>query len=185
MAYLVFSTTGTRNRKLLFCYNLSFVYFPRYTTPRKEVAPTPPQRKIIEERMVTREMIPPVQAAPPSGPREPKQRITQEELTIEEVRKLEGTPAVAYSRPPPSNEYRYQEEMLPPPDEYHFEEKRTEMVAVPPEAMDSRKSEYAAMLSNKAALYLDCRGARLLLDMETAWRRTENRMVHSTLCENH
>ena len=123
-----------------------FVYFPRYTTPRKEIAPTPPQRKIIEERTVTREMTPPVEAAPSSGPREPKQRITQEELTIEEVRKQEGAPAGAYSRPPPSNEYRYQEEMLPPPDEYHFEEKRTEMVAVPPEAMDSRKSESTAML---------------------------------------
>ena len=120
--------------------------FHRYTTPRKEVAPTPPQRKIIEERMVTREKTPPVQATPPSVPQEPKQRVTQEELTIEEVRKQGGTPAGAYSRPPPKNEYRYEEEMLPPPDEYHFEEKRTEMVAVPPDAMDSRKGEYAVML---------------------------------------
>lgn len=95
--------------------------------------------------MVTREMTPPVQAAPPSVPLEPKQRITQEELTIEELRKQGGTPAGAYSRPTPKNEYRYEEEMLPPPDEYHFEEKRTEMVAVPPEAMDSRKSEYTVM----------------------------------------
>ena len=46
-----------------------------------------------------------------------------------------------YSAPPPMNEYRYEEEMLPPPDEYHFEEKRTEMVPVPPDSMDSRKSE--------------------------------------------
>ena len=105
------------------------------------MAPTPPQRKIIEERTVTKEMHTPAQGAPPTGPREPKQRITQEELTIEEVRKQGGTPAGAYSRPPPKNEYRYEEEMLPPPDEYHFEEKRTEMVAVPPDPMDSRKSE--------------------------------------------
>ncbi|KAL9978718.1 hypothetical protein ACROYT_G016268 [Oculina patagonica] len=111
----------------------------RYTTPRKEMAPTPPQRKIIEERMVTKEMHTPAQSAPPTGPREPKQHMTQEELTIEEVRKQVGTPGGAYSRPPPKNEYRYEEEMLPPPDEYHFEEKRTEMVAVPPDSMDSRK----------------------------------------------
>lgn len=88
----------------------------------------------------------PAQAAPPTGPREPKQHITQEELTIEEVRKQVGTPGMAYSRPPPKNEYRYEEEMLPPPDEYHFEEKKTEMVAMPPDSMDSRKSEYAVML---------------------------------------
>ena len=139
------STTGTIIPKLLFCSNLFCAYFTRYTTPRKEIPPTPPQRKIIEERMVTREMTPPVQAAPPSVPREPKQRVTQEELTIEEVRKQGGTPAGAYSRPPPKNEYRYEEEMLPPPDEYHFEEKRTEMVAVPPDAMDTRKSESVVM----------------------------------------
>lgn len=111
----------------------------RYTTPRKDTAPLPPQRKIIEERMVTREMTtPPVQGAPPTGPREQKQRITHEELTVEEMRKQGGAP-VPYSAPPPMNEYRYEEEMLPPPDEYHFEEKRTEMVLVPPDSMDSRK----------------------------------------------
>ena len=90
-------------------------------------------------------MTPPVQAAPPSVPREPKQHTKLEEMTIEEARKQGETPAGAFSRPPPKNEYRYEEEMLPPPDEYHFEEKRTEMVAVPPNAMDNRKSEYALM----------------------------------------
>lgn len=127
-------------------YSLSLIFFVchfyfRYTTPRKDTAPLPPQRKIIEERMVTREMTtPPVQGAPPTGPREQKQRITHEELTVEEMRKQGGAP-VPYSAPPPMNEYRYEEEMLPPPDEYHFEEKRTEMVSVPPDSMDSRKSE--------------------------------------------
>ena len=68
-------------------------------------------------------------------PLEPKERITHEELTVEEVRRQ------PYSRSPPKNEYRYQEEMLPPPDEYHFEEKRTDMMATVPESMDNRKSE--------------------------------------------
>jgi len=105
----------------------------RYTTPRKEAAPTPPQRKITEERMVMKETPLPAQETPPMRPLEPKQRITQEELTIERRE--------AYSRPPATNEYRYQEEMLPPPDEHHFEEKRTEMVSTAPDSMDSRKSE--------------------------------------------
>lgn len=100
-----------------------------YTTPRKDPAPTPPQRKIIEERTVTKESTPPVQEAPP------KQRVTQEEVTVEEIRRQD------YSRPPLKNEYRYREEMLPAPDEYHFEEKKTEMVATAPDSMDSRKSE--------------------------------------------
>ena len=69
-------------------------------------------------------------------PAEPKQRITQEELTVEEVRRQD------YSTPPPTNEYQYHEELLPPPDEYHFEEKTTEMPAPAPDAMDSRKSEF-------------------------------------------
>lgn len=99
----------------------------RYTTPRKDPAPTPPQRKIIEERLVTKESTPPVQEAPP------KQRVTQEEVTVEEIRKQD------YSRPPLKNEYHYREEMLPAPDEYHFEEKKTEMAATAPDSMDSRK----------------------------------------------
>ena len=86
--------------------------------------------------MVMKETPPPVQGAPPMRPAEPKQRITQEELTVEEVRRQD------YSTPPPANEYQYHEEMLPPPDEYHFEEKRTEISAPAPEAMDSRKSEF-------------------------------------------
>ena len=77
----------------------------------------------------------PEQGAPPVAPMETKQRFTQEELTVESVRRQE------HSRPPPKNEYLYREEMLPPPDEYHFEEKRTDMMATAPESMDSRKSE--------------------------------------------
>lgn len=101
--------------------------------------------------MVTKETTTtPVQGAPPTGPREQKQRITHEELTVEEFRQQVGTPAGAYSTPPPKNEYRYEEEMLPPPDEYHFEEKRTEMVAVPPESVDSRKSEKITIKSTVA-----------------------------------
>ncbi|XP_073234690.1 uncharacterized protein [Porites lutea] len=105
----------------------------RYTTSRKEPAPAPPQRKIIEERMVMKETPPPAEEAPPLRPLEPKQRITQEELTIEEVRRQ------PYSVPPPKNEYHYHEEVLPPPDEYHFEEKRTDLLSSAPDSMDTRK----------------------------------------------
>lgn len=105
----------------------------RYTTPRREPAPTSSQRKIIEERMVMNEEPLPEQGAPPVAPMGTKQRFTQEELTVESVRRQE------HSRPPPKNEYLYREEMLPPPDEYHFEEKRTDMMATAPESMDSRK----------------------------------------------
>ena len=83
-----------------------------------------------------KETPPPAQEAPPMRPMEPKQRITQEELTIEEVRRQ------PYSKPPLKNEYRYQEEMLPSPDEYHFEEKRTDMLATAPDSMDSKKSKW-------------------------------------------
>ena len=111
----------------------------RYTTSRKEPAPTPPQRKIIEERMVMKETPPPAEEASPLRHLEPKQRITQEELTIEEVRRQ------PYSVPPPKNEYHYHEEILPPPDEYHFEEKRTDLLASAPDSMDSRKSRLLVM----------------------------------------
>lgn len=77
----------------------------------------------------------PVEGTLPVTPLETKQRITQEELTVESVRSQE------YSRPPPKNEYLYREEMLPPPDEYHFEEKRTDMMATAPDSGDNRKSK--------------------------------------------
>lgn len=118
-----------------FCHLLNV----RYTTSRKEPAPAPPQRKIFEERMVMKETPPPAEEAPPLRPLEPKQRITQEELTIEEVRRQ------PYSVPPPKNEYHYHEEVLPPPDEYHFEEKRTDLLASAPDSMDTRKSRLLVM----------------------------------------
>ncbi|XP_074616097.1 uncharacterized protein LOC141875648 isoform X1 [Acropora palmata] len=105
----------------------------RYTTSRKEPAPTSPQRTVVEERMIMKEGGYPVQGTLPVAPLETKQRITQEELTVESVRSQE------YSRPTPKNEYLYREEMLPPPDEYHFEEKRTDMLATAPDSGDNRK----------------------------------------------
>ena len=89
--------------------------------------------------MVMKETPPPAEEAPPLRPLEPKQRITQEELTIEEVRRQ------PYSVPPPKNEYHYHEEVLPPPDEYHFEEKRTDLLASAPDSMDTRKSRLLVM----------------------------------------
>jgi len=89
--------------------------------------------------MVMKETPPPAEEAPPLRPLEPKQRITQEELTIEEVRRQ------PYSVPPPKNEYHYHEEVLPPPDEYHFEEKRTDLLASAPGSMDTRKSRLLVM----------------------------------------
>ena len=89
--------------------------------------------------MVMKETPLPAEEAPPLRPLEPKQRITQEELTIEEVRRQ------PYSVPPPKNEYHYHEEVLPPPDEYHFEEKRTDLLASAPDSMDTRKSRLLVM----------------------------------------
>ena len=86
-----------------------------------------------------KETPPPAEEAPPVRPLEPKQRITQEELTIEEVRRQ------PYSVPPPKNEHHYHEEVLPPPDEYHFEEKRTDLLASAPDSMDTRKSRLLVM----------------------------------------
>ena len=66
---------------------------------------------------------PPVQAALPSS----RQWITEEELTVGDVRSTPGSPPKT---------------TLPPPDEHHFDEKRAEMLMKgAPDAMETRKSE--------------------------------------------
>lgn len=87
--------------------------------------------------MIVNEGAYPVQGTEPVAPFETKQRITQEELTVESVRSQEYRD----TRPTPKNEYLYREEMLPPPDEYHFEEKRTDVMATAPDPADNRKSK--------------------------------------------